>query len=176
MKGIQTRTYRERSQPASRAKLGLLEKKKDYIARARDFNAKKQRLKALAEKAMYKNPDEFYFKMTSSKTVKGVHKESREGKEYDEDVLKLMKSQDLAYVQLVKRKEEEKIKKMREEKHFGAESNEEIEQRKERLKKLQVAEKEMLLKKQLSGKGTKFQVGEDKDGVPIYKWKSIRSK
>ena len=38
---------KERSQPAKRAKLGLLEKHKDYVKRARDFNSKKRRLRAL---------------------------------------------------------------------------------------------------------------------------------
>jgi U3 small nucleolar RNA-associated protein 11 len=38
----------------------------DYVLRAKDFNFKKQRLKALQQKAATKNPDEFYFHMQSS--------------------------------------------------------------------------------------------------------------
>lgn len=38
----------------------------DYVLRAKDFNSKKQRLKALQQKASSKNPDEFYFQMHSS--------------------------------------------------------------------------------------------------------------
>ena len=38
----------------------------DYVLRAKDFNSKKQRLKALQQKATTKNPDEFYFQMHSS--------------------------------------------------------------------------------------------------------------
>eukprot|EP01046_Picozoa_sp_COSAG06_P070133 COSAG06_NODE_19466_length_843_cov_0.902439_1_plen_138_part_01 len=38
---------KERSQPSKRAKLGLLEKHKDYVERARNFHAKEKRIAAL---------------------------------------------------------------------------------------------------------------------------------
>ena len=57
---------KERSQPARRQKLGLLEKHKDYVVRARNFHAKEDRIKALQAKAEMRNPDEFYFKMSST--------------------------------------------------------------------------------------------------------------
>ena len=69
------KTHRERHQPSSRAQFGLLEKKKDYRLRAKDYNEKKEVLKSLRKKALNKNPDEFYFHMVNSKTEDGVHKE-----------------------------------------------------------------------------------------------------
>lgn len=64
---VKTRTYRERSQPAARRNLGLLEKKKDYKLRAKDFHRKQDALNTLKEKASFKNPDEFYYKMVHTK-------------------------------------------------------------------------------------------------------------
>lgn len=65
---IQRRNHRERGQLAGRERLGLLEKKKDYLLRAKDYHSKQRRLKALREKALFRNPDEFYFKMINSRT------------------------------------------------------------------------------------------------------------
>ena len=62
------RVHRERSQPKARAKLGLLEKKKDYKERAQAFHRKKDRLRALQLKAAFRNPDEFNFKMVRTQT------------------------------------------------------------------------------------------------------------
>lgn len=56
---VQRRNHKERGQPEERQRLGLLEKHKDYSARARDFGEKKKKLKALKQKVLDKNPDEF---------------------------------------------------------------------------------------------------------------------
>lgn len=47
---------------------GLLEKHKDYVLRARDFQRKQATLKQLRSKAAMRNPDEFYFAMQKSRT------------------------------------------------------------------------------------------------------------
>lgn len=53
--------HKERAQPAARKKLGLLEKHKDYVERAKDFHKKQKVIRTLKSKADSKNPDEFYF-------------------------------------------------------------------------------------------------------------------
>ncbi|KFY81433.1 hypothetical protein V500_11439 [Pseudogymnoascus sp. VKM F-4518 (FW-2643)] len=99
---VQRRPHRERGQPEERAKWGLLEKHKDYSARARDFNAKKTKLKALRQKVLDKNPDEFYFGMvsqkgptTSGKNSTGTLNGDKGNKVLDQDAVRLFKTQDL---------------------------------------------------------------------------------
>ncbi|KAF9964581.1 UTP11-like, U3 small nucleolar ribonucleoprotein [Mortierella alpina] len=94
---VHRRNHKERSQPLARQKYGLLEKKKDYIARARDYHSKQDRLKAMREKAAFRNPDEFYFKMINTRTKEGVHLVERNEK-FSHDFLKLLNTQDLNYV------------------------------------------------------------------------------
>ena len=66
---VKRKTHKERSQPGERRKFGLLEKKKDYVLRARDFHKKEDAIKVLKTKAAYKNPDEFYFGMQATGCV-----------------------------------------------------------------------------------------------------------
>lgn len=110
-KGPQSKEHRERSQPAARSRLGLLEKHKDYVKRARDYHSKQKRIKALQLKASLKNPDEFYMAMQSKQTKKGVHRETT-GKALPTATVKLLKSQDLAYVTMTKRLNESKLAKL----------------------------------------------------------------
>lgn len=107
-KVIQSREHRERSQPAARQKLGLLEKKKDYALRARDFHKKERRLKALRQRAAQKNPDEFYFGMVNSK----VTSKKSTATQLPGDVLKLLKSQDLQYVSMQKHLNAKKMERL----------------------------------------------------------------
>ena len=51
----------------------MLERKKDYKARADDFHRKEKALEALQRKAEERNPDEFYFGMEHARTRGGVH-------------------------------------------------------------------------------------------------------
>ncbi|KAL9934521.1 hypothetical protein V8E36_006296 [Tilletia maclaganii] len=95
---IQRRNHKERSQPSHRKKLGLLEKHKDYIQRARDHHEKRDRLKRLREKAEMRNKDEFYFGMISSKTKDGVHVQERGAAVLDNDTALVLKTQDAGYL------------------------------------------------------------------------------
>lgn len=65
---IHRRNHKERSQLSNRTKLGLLEKHKDYVRRAKDYHSKQDRIKRLQEKAAERNKDEFYFSMNKVKT------------------------------------------------------------------------------------------------------------
>ncbi|CAM9158500.1 unnamed protein product [Discosporangium mesarthrocarpum] len=109
--------HKERAQPATRKKLGLLEKHKDYVLRARDFGKKRDRMKALKLKASMKNPDEFYFGMHRTKTKGGVH-EIDGGTSLPQDVVQVMKTQDLRYVLTKRAEDEKKADKLRESLHF----------------------------------------------------------
>ncbi|KAF2808197.1 putative U3 small nucleolar RNA-associated protein Utp11 [Mytilinidion resinicola] len=109
---VQRRNHRERAQPEERAKWGLLEKSKDYKLRAQDFRMKKQKLRALKSKAADRNPDEFSFKMMSSKADNGRKLGDRGNKALSVDVVKLLKTQDIGYVRTMlqaTRKEREKL-------------------------------------------------------------------
>ena len=65
---LHRRNHKERSQLSHRSRLGILEKHKDYVKRARDFHSKKDRIQRLKEKAAGRNKDEFYFGMVKSRT------------------------------------------------------------------------------------------------------------
>lgn len=110
-KVFHSREHRERAQPANRTRLGLLEKKKDYVLRARDFQSKKKRLHAMKVKAAYKNPDEFYFGMIKSRVDKATGKVRHEAEheKLSGEVVKLMKSQDLKHIQEMIRTNESKL-------------------------------------------------------------------
>lgn len=126
------KTHRERRQPELRSSLGLLEKKKDYKLRAKDYNEKRKTLKKLRKKALDRNPDEFYFHMLNSRTEDGVHKEMQqrrikkktrknrrrdpedcdvfdEGEALTPEQAKLMQSQDLRYIVYKRTLEKNKI-------------------------------------------------------------------
>lgn len=103
--------HRERHQPARRARKGLLEKKKDYRLRARDYKSKRSRLQKLAEKAAFRNPDEFYYKMENTKRERGVFVRTDHpgANKYNQKQLVNMKTQDLAYLNYKKSVETSKI-------------------------------------------------------------------
>ncbi|KAK6918085.1 Small-subunit processome, Utp11 [Dillenia turbinata] len=109
---IPRRAHKERAQPSSRRKFGLLEKHKDYVIRAKAHHRKEEALQKLREKAANKNPDEFYFKMINSRTVDGVHRPGIEANKYSAEELMLMKTQDIGYVLQKVQSEKKKIEKL----------------------------------------------------------------
>lgn len=84
----------------SRGRLGLLEKHKDYVHRARDYKSKQDRIRKLREKAAFKNKDEFYWGMVKGQTKGGVAIGDRGNEALSADTVKLLKTQDARYVRL----------------------------------------------------------------------------
>ncbi|KAG2260946.1 hypothetical protein Bca52824_080240 [Brassica carinata] len=105
-------SHKERSQPQARKRFGLLEKHKDYVIRAKAYHQKEDIKKKLKQKAAFKNPDEFYFKMINSKTVDGVHRPKEEINKYNAEELMIMKTQDIGYVFQKWQSEKNKIDKL----------------------------------------------------------------
>ncbi|CAG8426071.1 unnamed protein product [Penicillium salamii] len=106
---VQRRNHKERGQVQGREKWGLLEKHKDYSLRAKDYNAKKDKLKRLEEKAKDRNPDEFAFGMMGDKNrTQGRHgrgvgtgRDSAAARGLSHDAIKLLKTQDKGYLRTV---------------------------------------------------------------------------
>ncbi|GAB2282929.1 U3 small nucleolar RNA-associated protein 11 [Dionaea muscipula] len=109
---IPRRAHKERAQPESRKKFGLLEKHKDYVFRAKAFHRKEEILQKLKVKAANRNPDEFYFKMIKTRTVDGVHKPGIEANKYSPEELMLMKTQDKGYLMQKIQSEKKKIERL----------------------------------------------------------------
>ncbi|XP_010765367.1 probable U3 small nucleolar RNA-associated protein 11 [Notothenia coriiceps] len=114
------KNHHERSQPGFRKHLGLLEKKKDYKLRAVDYHKKQNTLSALRKKALDKNPDEFYYKMINTQLKDGIHVAKKEGEEDEitEEQKKVMRTQDIKYVEMKRVAEARKIERMKGELHI----------------------------------------------------------
>ncbi|RDY05360.1 putative U3 small nucleolar RNA-associated protein 11 [Mucuna pruriens] len=109
---IPRRAHKERPQPSSRKKFGLLEKHKDYVQRAKAFHKKEDTLRKLREKAANRNQDEFYFKMVRTRTVDGVHRPESEANKYTQEELMLMKTQDMGYILQKVQSERKKVERL----------------------------------------------------------------
>lgn len=113
---VARRPHKERSQPQSREKWGLLEKHKDYALRAQDYNLKKKKLALLSRKARDRNPDEFAFGMLSERTNKqGKHGAAGTEHQLSHDTVKLLKTQDAGYLRTVMAKDRRELKRLEEE-------------------------------------------------------------
>ncbi|KAG1948107.1 probable U3 small nucleolar RNA-associated protein 11 [Pimephales promelas] len=112
------RDHKERSQLGFRKHLGLLEKKKDYKLRANDYHRKQKTILALRKKAMDKNPDEFNFKMIHNQLQDGVHVIKPEETVMTDEQKKMMRTQDIRYVEMKRVSEMKKIERMKSELHF----------------------------------------------------------
>ncbi|XP_053488999.1 probable U3 small nucleolar RNA-associated protein 11 isoform X2 [Ictalurus furcatus] len=107
------RDHKERSQPGSRKHLGLLEKKKDYKLRADDYHRKQKTLNALRKKALDKNPDEFYYKMINTQLKDGEHVIKQKEEQLTEEQKKIMRTQDIGYVEMKRVAESKTLKNTR---------------------------------------------------------------
>ncbi|XP_030012843.1 putative U3 small nucleolar RNA-associated protein 11 [Sphaeramia orbicularis] len=113
------KNHHERSQPGFRKHLGLLEKKKDYKLRAEDYHKKQNTISALRKKALDKNPDEFYFKMINTQLQDGVHVAKKGTEEVmTEEQKKMMRTQDIKYVEMKRVAEAKKIERLKGELHL----------------------------------------------------------
>jgi U3 small nucleolar RNA-associated protein 11 len=106
------KTYRERGQSEDRAHLGLLEKKKDYQQRARDFHRKQDAIHALEVKAAFRNPDEFFHKMIKTKKKDGKHVSLDADMEPTLAEKLNLQTSDIAYLSMKKQMEDRKIARM----------------------------------------------------------------
>ncbi|KAK0730405.1 small-subunit processome [Lasiosphaeris hirsuta] len=121
---VQRRAHRERAQPLERQRLGLLEKKKDYQKRAKDYSKKKAVLKSLREKVADRNEDEFYFGMmsrkgpgariTSGKRFTGTVEGDRGNRAMNVDMVRLLKTQDLGYLRTLRNVAAREVKELEE--------------------------------------------------------------
>jgi U3 small nucleolar RNA-associated protein 11 len=92
----------------------LLEKKKDYLLRAKDFHKKEATIKHLRRKAEERNPDEFYFSMENAQTKNGVHTvPTAQANKYSQEQLRLMKTQDASYLAVKAQSERKKVERLR---------------------------------------------------------------
>jgi hypothetical protein len=200
----QSRTHRERSQPLARQRFGLLEKHSDYVKRSRDFHHKQDRLKALRIRAQYKNPDEFCFGMINSRvTQKGQHRDLGTEKSLPCETVKLLKTQDLNYVNRQRVLNEKKIAELKmeltlptqnEHQRFSSEDEvevvdnvqqnisikineaklKELQVREERDKQLKIVENGLQGQRTRMGKGAYKKIDTDEHGFGIYKWDTER--
>eukprot|EP00210_Caulerpa_lentillifera_P001508 g1446.t1 len=110
-KYLKRKSYKERSQPASRRDFGLLEKHKDYIERAKVYHEHQAKLENLQREAEERNPNEFYFSMEHERTRGGIPINVEKELSLDEEVQ--LKSKDLNFVNMRIQQETKEIARLR---------------------------------------------------------------
>ncbi len=114
---VRRRIHRERAQPRARARLGLLEKHKDYKLRAIDYHRKQDHIKKLQQKAAFRNPDEFYFAMHSESTEGGVHVKRARIKRSAKEIREA-NTTDIGYLTMKSQQEAGKIERLKTSMHM----------------------------------------------------------
>nr|XP_039330951.1 probable U3 small nucleolar RNA-associated protein 11 [Saimiri boliviensis boliviensis] len=79
---------------------------------------KQEYLRALRKKALEKNPDEFYYKMTRVKRQDGVHGIKQTKEEVTPEQLKPMRTQDVKYIEMKRVAEAKKMERLKSELHL----------------------------------------------------------
>jgi len=116
---VHKRVHKERHQPEARAKLGYLEKHKDYVKRAKDYHRKEDAIKKMHQKAYFKNEEEFSFKMLSHAANHNQGGRLTKTKEHLKvDELKLLDSQDARYIAMREQMDKKAIQRQTEKLHF----------------------------------------------------------
>jgi len=114
---VHRRTHLERPQPKARKSHGLLEKKKDYVQRARNYHQKEDRIKKLHEKAYFKNEDEFAFSMVNHSIINGKMRKNDHHHLTHAEVA-LADSQDVGYIGMREQIDKKSIEKRMQSLHF----------------------------------------------------------
>lgn len=91
--------------------------------RAKDYNEKKARLKILRQKAAERNPDEFHYGMLNSRSKKGMKLADRGNLSMSQDAVKLLKTQDSGYLQVMIQKTRRSIQRLEQEFTLGHGNN-----------------------------------------------------
>lgn len=118
-KYLKSKSYKERAQPSGRQHLGFLEKKKDWLKRARDFKTKQKELGRLKKEARTRNKDEFMFGMEKVKGA-GDSKVIDLRNPFTVDELTELRGQDMGYLRNLMREEDKRIEELRSTLHMFA--------------------------------------------------------
>lgn len=114
---VHRRTHLERPQPKARKNHGLLEKKKDYVQRARNFHMKEDAIKKMHRQASFKNQDEFAFSMVNHNIINGKMRK-KDHNHLTQDEVKLADSQDARYIGMREQADKKAIEKKLSRLHF----------------------------------------------------------